>query len=171
MKHILSCPSDRLHVEITGLLLKHFGITSPKEWQLVIIKTVLEGRNSFVLQPTGSGKSICFQLPPLVTGKATVVLTPTISLMNDQCNKLEKCKILTTFLGSSQVIHDVEQKISEGAFQVIYVTPEKFFDDTGTPSKLFKELIHSGQVGLIAIDEVHLVRSWKSFRLVLIIVF
>ena len=67
-----------------GLLLKHFGKQSFKEWQLKIIQAVLEKQNTLVIQLTGSGKSLCFQFPSVVTGKITVVLVPTISLMLDQ---------------------------------------------------------------------------------------
>ena len=128
------------------------------------IKSVLEGRNSLIIQPTGSGKSLCFQIPPLVTGKITLVLTPTISLMADQCLKLEHCGIPATFLGSSQMDKDVDVKIKDGCFKVIYVTPEKFFNDSGEPSHLFAHMFACGHIGLVAIDEVHLIRSWESFR-------
>jgi superfamily II DNA helicase RecQ len=156
--------SDPLQAQATGLLLKHFGHTFLKDWQLSTIKAVLEKKNTVVVQPTGSGKSICFQLPPLITGKMTVVITPTISLMNDQTSKLQERGIQATFLGSSQVDKEVEQKTRKGMFQIIYTTPEKFFDNRGSPSKLFNDLISIGQIGLIAFDEVHLVHCWKSFR-------
>ena len=93
------------------MLLNHFGLTTIKDWQLETIKAVLEGRNCFVIQPTGSGKSLCFQILPLVTGKMTIVLTPKISLVNDQCMKLNDSGISATFLGSSQVDKNVEDKI------------------------------------------------------------
>ncbi len=149
---------------MVGLLIKHFGITSFKEWQISTIRAVLERRNSLVIQPTGSGKSICFQLPSLITGKMTVVLTPTISLMSDQCSKLKLHGIPAIYLGSSQIDKEVDKKIRNGLFQIIYTTPEKFFNSSGSPSKMFSDLIDMGQIGLIAIDEVHLVNVWKSFR-------
>ena len=151
---------------ITGLLVKYFGFTTFKDWQLRTIKAVLEGKDSFVVQPTGSGKSICFQLPSLITRKVTIVLTPTISLMNDQCKKLEQRGILATFLGSSQSDKDVDVKIKQGMFQLVYCTPEKFFDHTGLPSNIFSHLIDMKRIGLIAIDEAHLINSWVSFRYV-----
>ena len=69
-----------------GLLLKHFEKQSFKEWQLKIIQGVLEKRDTLVVQPTGSGKSLCFQFPGVVTGKITVVLVPTISLMVNEAS-------------------------------------------------------------------------------------
>ena len=81
---IRSFPTVELHeMQMTGILVKQFGLTAFRDWQLEIIQAVLARKNTFVLQPTGSGKSLCFQFPPLVTKKMTVVLTPTIALMND----------------------------------------------------------------------------------------
>lgn len=156
--------TDQLQAQITGLLIKNFGITLLKDWQLKIIVATLEGRNTLIIQPTGSGKSLCFQLMPFITGKVTVVLTPTISLMKDQCCALEKNKISATYVGSSQTDKEIDAKILSGNFRLVYTTPEKFFDDTGTPSYPFRDLITQAQVGLIAVDEVHLIDSWKSFR-------
>ena len=133
---------------------------------MVIIAAALEGRNTLVVQPTGAGKSLCFQLLPLITGKITIVLTPTISLMKDQCSILEENGISATYTGSSQTDAQINSKISDGVFNIVYTTPEKFFDHTGHPLYPFGDLLHKGRVGLIAIDEVHLIHSWKSFRLV-----
>lgn len=82
--------ADNVELELTGLLLKHYGLTTFKDWQLKAIISVHEGRNCIVVQPTGSGKSIYFQIPSLYTRKMTVVLTLTISLMTDQYLKLEQ---------------------------------------------------------------------------------
>lgn len=153
-------------MQLTGLFVKHFGHTSLKEWQVQAIQAALEKRNSFIIQPTGSGKSVCFQIPSLITGKMTIVLTPTISLMSDQCSKLEESGIPATFLGSSQTDKEVDQKIRNRMFKIIYTTPEKFFDSKGSPSRLFSDLICLGLIGLIALDEVHLVNTWKTFRYV-----
>ena len=154
---------------MTGLLVKHFGYSSLLGWQILIIKAALEGRNSLVIQPTGSGKSLCFQLPSLITGKTTVVLTPTISLMKDQCCKLEEHGISATYLGSSQTDTQMDEKVKKGMYEIVYTTPEKFFDSNGHPSHTFKHILEAGRVGLIALDEVHLVDSWKSFRYTLFV--
>jgi len=158
------CVTEQLQAQIAGVSIQHFGISALKNWQMEIILATLEGRNTLIIQPTGSGKSLCFQLMPFITGKITVVLTPTISLMKDQCCSLEKNKISATFVGSSQVDKEIDSKILSGNFKVVYTTPEKFFDDTGNPAYPFRDLITRAQVGLIAIDEVHLIDSWKSFR-------
>ena len=93
---------------------------------------------------TGAGKSICFQIPPLITGKIAVVLTPTISLMNDQCLKLNSKGIPATFLGSGQMDKDTDSKVREGEFKVVYITPEKFFDDNGAASASFSNMLFEG---------------------------
>ena len=87
-----------------GILVKQFGLTSFHNWQLKIIQAVLVRKNMFVLQPTGSGKSFCFQFPPLVMKKMTVFLTPTIALMNDQTVPMIEKGIRATYLGSTQKV-------------------------------------------------------------------
>lgn len=153
---------------MVGLVVKHFNLKSLKDWQSQIIQAALEGKNTLVVQPTGSGKSLCFQLPSLLTSKMTVVLTPTISLMKDQCQKLEGKGISATYLGSSQTDLFAVNKMNRGDYSIVYVTPEKFFDSSRispSPSPEFKEVLEAGRVGLLAIDEVHLVSAWKTFRL------
>ena len=110
---------------MTGVLVKHFKLQEFKSWQLEVIKAVLERRNAFVLQPTGSGKSLCFQFPALVTKKATIVITPTLSLMSDQCSALQARGIRATYLGSTQKDKDVEKRVCTGEYDIIYTTPEK----------------------------------------------
>ena len=69
-----------------------------------MIQAAIEGRNTLIIHPTGSGKSICFQIPHLITGKATIVITPTISLMQDQTTTLQEKGIRASFVGSTQRI-------------------------------------------------------------------
>ena len=161
---ICSFPTVELHeMQMTGILVKQFGLTAFRDWQLEIIQAVLVRKNTFVLQPTGSGKSLCFQFPPLVTKKMTVVLTPTIALMNNQTVAMIEKGIRATYLGSTQKDPKVEEKIATGQFDLVYVTPEKFFDIAGGLRRFFHDLISVGSVGLIAI-EAHLISYWKSFR-------
>ena len=85
-----------------GYLVKTFQKKSFKDWQLLIIKAALEGKNTLVIQPTGAGKSLCFQFPSIITKKMTVVVTPTISLMIDQVHRLKGYCLQATFLGSKK---------------------------------------------------------------------
>lgn len=71
-----------------------------------------------------AGKSLCFQLPALLTGKVVVVISPLISLMHDQCLKLSTHKVSACFLGSGQLDNRIEQKAMQGMYQIIYVCPE-----------------------------------------------
>ena len=142
---------------MTGILVKQFGLTSFHDWQLKIIQAALARKNTFVLQPTGSGKSLCFQFPPLVTKKMTVVLTPTIALMNDQTVAMTEKGIRATYLGSTQKDPKVKEKIAAGKFDLVYVTPERFFDTAGGLRQFFHDLVSVGSVGLIAVDEANLI--------------
>ena len=109
-------------------------MSSLKDWQLKIIEAALEGRNTLIIQPTGSAISLCFQLLPFITGKVTVVLSPAMSLMKDQCCALEQNKTSATYVESSQTDKEVDEKILIGNFKLVHATPEVFFNDNRTPS-------------------------------------
>ena len=93
-----------------------------------------------MIKPTRSGKSLCFQLFPFISGKMTVVLTLTISLMKDQCCKLGERGIPATHTGSSQNDASIDDKIRNKNFKLIFATPENFFSNEGNPSKVSKIL-------------------------------
>ena len=101
----------------------------------------------------------------------SIVLTPTISLMKDQCCKLEEMGVPATFTGSSQVDECNNNKIRNKDFKIIYTTPENFFNHEGKPLKVFEDLIEQGQIGVIAIDEAHLINTWKHFRYVCVCIY
>lgn len=147
-----------------GLLVKHFQLTEFRDWQLEAIKAVLQGKDTFLCHPTGSGKSLAFQFPPVVSGRLSLVLTPTISLMIDQAEQLQQKGLRATYLGSCQKDREIFNKIAAKSFNVVFLTPESMFDPTGTPRHFFRCLAKEGILGLIAIDEVHLVMTWKNFR-------
>ena len=107
---------------------------------------------------------MCYVIPPVYKKKTAIVITPTISLMTDQVSKLLKRGIPATFLGSAQT-HDVMSQVQAGEFQVVYTTPETFYDKvTQKPRQEFVRLAHQGRLAVIAIDEAHLIFTWKSFR-------
>jgi len=107
--------SEQQVTVISGLAAKKFGIANLRFWQIRAIAATVAGRDSVIIQPTGSGKSICFIVPPLYDGKTAIVISPTISLMTDQVNKLIGRGVKATFLGSAQK-EQVDQPISNGEF-------------------------------------------------------
>ncbi len=93
--------------------MKHFCKSQSKDWQLRTINAVLGGKNALVVQPTGSGKSLCFQFPCAVTGKLTIVLMPTVSLILDQDKALKGTGLRVTYLGTMQSDKTILQKIAQ----------------------------------------------------------
>lgn len=153
--------------QLLGLLVKNFGLTTFKNWQLEAIKAVIKGKNALIIQPTGSGKSLCFSFPPFATEKLSIVITPTISLMADQVKSLMEHGISATHLGGGKKDFEVLPGLQSGKYRVLFVTPEKLFMPNGQPYQHFITMASMGKIGLLAIDEAHLVMSWSSFRSVL----
>ncbi len=156
--------AERHHTRLVGLLAKHLKLSEFRDWQLQAVNTLLNGKDALVVQPTGSGKSICYQLPPFVTSKMTIVVTPTIALMIDQVAKAEEKGIQCTFLGTGQKDLSVTTKVADGAYELVYVTPERLFATNGSLQSPFHQLARQQKVGLVALDEAHLIASWKTFR-------
>ena len=95
----------------TFLLAEKFGNTRFKDFQKESIDAVLNKKNCLVIQPTGKGKSLCYQFPAVYMGKTTLVITPTISLMHDQTRELQSKGIDAVFLGSAQTDPDADTSI------------------------------------------------------------
>ncbi|CAL5208608.1 unnamed protein product [Lathyrus oleraceus] len=143
------------------LLQKHFGFSALKSFQKEALSAWIANKDCLVLAATGSGKSLCFQIPALLTGKVVVVISPLISLMHDQCLKLTKHGISACFLGSGQPDNTVEKKAMRGMYNIVYVCPE-------TVLRLIQplqKLAEGRGIALFAIDEVHCVSKWgHDFR-------
>ncbi|XP_009778267.1 ATP-dependent DNA helicase Q-like SIM [Nicotiana sylvestris] len=147
--------------QVKNLLHKHFGYSSLKNFQREALETWLAHQDCLVLAATGSGKSLCFQIPALLTGKVVIVISPLISLMHDQCLKLAKHGVSACFLGSGQIDRSVEQKAMAGMYSIIYVCPETIL----RLIKPLQSLAESRGIALFAIDEVHCVSKWgHDFR-------
>ncbi|KAL2325530.1 hypothetical protein Fmac_024588 [Flemingia macrophylla] len=147
--------------KVSILMQKHFGFSSLKSFQKEALSSWVAHKDCLVLAATGSGKSLCFQIPALLSGKVVVVISPLISLMHDQCVKLTKQGISACFLGSGQPDNTVEQKAMRGLYSIVYVCPE-------TVLRLvqpLQKLAESRGIALFAIDEVHCVSKWgHDFR-------
>ncbi|GAB2287320.1 hypothetical protein Dimus_039820 [Dionaea muscipula] len=147
--------------KVNEILQKQFGYSSLKSFQKEALSAWLDHQDCLVLAATGSGKSLCFQIPALLTGKVVVVISPLISLMHDQCLKLSKHGVSACFLGSGQPDSSVERKAMEGMYQIIYVCPETVL----RLIKALQRLAETRGIALFAIDEVHCVSKWgHDFR-------
>ncbi|QTE22167.1 DNA helicase RecQ [Polaribacter cellanae] len=146
----------------THTLLKNiFGYDNFRPLQEEIINRTIEGKDSFILMPTGGGKSMCFQIPALLFDGITVVVSPLISLMKDQVQALKANGIKADFFNSSisvQEENEVITKAINGDLQLLYLSPEKLISVSNT---WLKQL----NIKLVAIDEAHCVSMWgHDFR-------